>query len=470
MPHRIFLSYSHKDSEFADRLVRVLRELGADVWIDADILPGAEWSAVIQQEMAERGLMILIVSPRSMASRHVTTEWQYFYDHNKPILPVMLEPVGDLPYQLHRVQYANFYQRPYIEGLLELHAALRKLGVDVQPPPRETTVEGRDVAPLRGALAGEPELAQRSDWPPSRPSRDPFKGWQRLRDIPERVTGEQLGEYVLKERLNHGSTSEVVLAQSVRYNRLVAIKWLQPQFAGDPDLRERFRMYYEVTRRFDHPHVVRSYDYGIIAGAEIPFLVMPYLRGGSLADRLENTRLPVAEVVPIVEQIASALEYAHRSGILHGNLKPSHVLFDRMGRVYVTDLGFGAIFGGSRLDGDNVVYASPEQIRNDPLEPTSDVYVLGLIAFEMLIGHTPYMTDSQEDYRDSQLRKPLPSVADLQSDLPRAMQAVLSRATRKVAGERYSRPGMMADALRQATLARTGPLLSAPTDGRAGRR
>ncbi len=459
MPHRIFVSYSHKDSEFATRLVRSLRALGADVWIDADILPGEEWSAVIQAELAQRGLMILIVSPRSMASRHVTTEWQYFFDLDKPILPVLLEPAGELSYQIHRVQYANFYRRPYIEGLLELHAALRDHGVDLQPPPRETTVEGRDVAPLRDESPfGDPKLARRSEWPPAPPFRDPFKGWKRLRDIPDRLVGRRLGEYVLKERLNQGGTSEVVLAESVTHKRLVAIKWLKPQFARDPELRERFRMYYEVTRRFDHPNVVRSYDYGQIAGVDIPFIVMPYLSKGNLADRLEGGRLPVSDVLTIVEQVAGALDYAHRFGVLHGNLKPSHILFDRKGRAFVADLGFRAIFGGSPVEGDSAIYTTPEQVRHEPLEPTSDVYTLGLITFEMLVGHPPFLNDSDEEYRNSQLYKSLPCLSDLQTDLPRAMHAVLCRATRKVPAERYSRPGLMADALRQASLARTGLL------------
>ena len=438
--HSIFISYSHHDQEFALRLKRSLTELGADVWMDTDILLGEDWSQAVEEQLKQRGLMVLILSPDAIESRHVTAEWHDFYDNNKPIIPVMWRQ-SKPSYQLHRVRYVPFCDVSYEAGLREVHAALRGHGFDLQPPPRETTVVGRDVPPIH---------EEQAEWPPREVPIEPRKGWQRRRDVPKVITGEHLGSYELRTSLATGSMSEICLAHVKRFDRLVAIKWLKPDLATDEVMRQRFRLFYEVNAGFRDPRVLPVYDYGVIARANLPFMVMAYKAGGSLADRLEQGWLSIAEASDLVTHVAAALDYASARGVLHGNLRPSHILLDNQGRAAVAELGFGAIFGDSMQVDPPVVYASPEQLRGQPLCAASDVYVLGLILFEALTGHKPYNLDALDEYRDSQLHAPLPPLAHFRPELKGRLQTVLETATRKYPAERYPSARAMAQAFHQA--------------------
>ena len=438
--HSIFISYSHKDQVFALRLKRALTELGADVWMDTDILLGEDWSKAVEEQLKQRGLMILILSPDAKKSKHVTAEWQDFYDHDKAIIPVMWRQV-DPSYQLHRVRYVPFGDVSFEEGLRQVHAALRGHGFDLQPPPRETTVVGRDVPPIH---------EEQAEWPPREVPIEPRTGWQRRREFPKVLTGERLGSYELRTSLATGSMSEISLAHVKRFDRLVAIKWLKPSLATDEVMRQRFRLFYEVNAGFRDPRILPVYDYGVITRANIPFMVMAYKEGGSLADRLEQGWLSVAEASDLMTHVAAALDYASARGVLHGNLRPSHILLDSQGRAAVAELGFSAIFGDSMQVDPPVLYASPEQLRGQPLSAASDVYALGLILFEALAGRKPFDLTSLDAYRDSQLHAPLPSLAHYRPELKGRLQTVLETATRKHPTERYASARAMAQAFHQA--------------------
>lgn len=438
--HAIFISYSHYDQVFALRLKRSLTELGADVWMDTDIPPGMDWSEAVGEQLAQRGLMVLIVSPDAIKSKHVTAEWQTFYDNDKPILPVMWRQ-AKTSYQLHRLRYVPFFNCPYDQGLRELHRALRGYGLDLQLPPREMTVVGRDVPPIH---------EEQREWPPRETPIEPRLGWRRRRGIPEVLVGERLGKYELRATLAKGSMSEICLARVSSFDRLVAIKWLKYEFASDAAMRERFRLFYEVNAGFNHPQILPVYDYGLIPRVNIPFIAMAYRQGGSLADRLGQGRLSVSEATNLMTHVAAALDYAGARGVIHGRLSPSHILLDRQGRASVAELGFSAIFGDSAMVTPSVVYASPEQLRGQPLSAASDVYVLGLIMFEALTGRYPFEADSLDDYRDRQLHATLPSLARIRPELKGRLQSVLETATRKNPAERYPHTRALAEAYHQA--------------------
>lgn len=145
------MSYSRVDKVFALRLTTVLAALGADVWLDIQrIQPGDDWSAEIQDALYDAELMLLILSPDSMHSKNVMDEWVHFLAENKPIVPVLYRPAR-IHYRLNRLQRVDFHNQPFEQALHALHAALRGHGFDLQPPPQEGTIDGRDMTPEDGA-------------------------------------------------------------------------------------------------------------------------------------------------------------------------------------------------------------------------------------------------------------------------------------------------------------------------------
>lgn len=137
---RVFISYSRQDESFARRLAEALSDMGADVWIDIEDIPaGMKWSSAIQQGLDEGELLIVLISPDSMASRNVEDEWQYYIDHAKPVVPVLLEPAR-IHFQLNRLQYIDFHVQPFDIAINKLYAELRRKGLSLTPPvpPSET--------------------------------------------------------------------------------------------------------------------------------------------------------------------------------------------------------------------------------------------------------------------------------------------------------------------------------------------
>lgn len=187
---RIFISYSRTDEDFARRLATSLSEMGADVWIDIEDIPaGLKWSSAIQEGLDSADLMIVIVSPESMASRNVEDEWQYYLDQRKQIIPVLLKPAR-VHFQLNRIQYIDFMNDSYERALVKLHTELRRKGVHLQlpttapptsaappiSPPQSTTPHPLHVSPEQiGAQYPQPQTQ-----PPAPRSRPASSGGSRL--------------------------------------------------------------------------------------------------------------------------------------------------------------------------------------------------------------------------------------------------------------------------------------------------
>jgi hypothetical protein len=135
MTTHLFISYSHHDSIFARRLATALSELGADVWLDVEDIPaGMKWSTAIQQGLQRADVMLVVISPQSMASKHVEDEWQYFLDMNKPVIPLLWTP-AELHFQLSRIQRIDFHRQSYNTALLQLLTEIQRLGCEIDIPP-----------------------------------------------------------------------------------------------------------------------------------------------------------------------------------------------------------------------------------------------------------------------------------------------------------------------------------------------
>src|SRR3954469_8353818 len=203
--------------------------------------------------------------------------------------------------------------------------------------------------------------------------------------------------YLLERELGAGGMATVFLAHDPRHNRKVAIKVMHPDLAMLFGPR-RFLAEIETTANLQHPHILPLFDSGQVANTV--FYVMPYLQGESLRARITREKqLPLADAIRIGSEIASGLDYAHRNGVIHRDIKPDNVLFHD-GRALIADFGIALAWNGS--DGGNRItrsgvslgtpqYMSPEQASGQTnLDGRSDVYALGVVLYEMLAGHPPF--------------------------------------------------------------------------------
>jgi serine/threonine-protein kinase len=225
--------------------------------------------------------------------------------------------------------------------------------------------------------------------------------------------------------------------------REVAVKVLPPQFAHDPTFVGRFQREARTVARLDHLHIVPIYDVGV--ENDQPYLVMRLLTGGSLHDRLAREgALSPAQILPILNHIADALDEAHAQGIIHRDLKPSNILFDRRGAAFVSDFGIAKVMASATAyTGTGIIgtpeYMSPEQARAmKELDPRSDVYSLAVMVFEMLTGQLPYKADTPMGLAMAHVLEPVPSLRQVNPGVSKAVDAVVQRALAKEPPQRYA--------------------------------
>lgn len=240
----------------------------------------------------------------------------------------------------------------------------------------------------------------------------------------------------------------VYLAHDPHFNRDVAIKVLPPQFMHDPMFLTRFKREAQTIAALEHEAIVPVHDFGEADGQ--PFLVMRYLSGGSLVERIARGALPVAEASTIVQRIGLALDEAHGKGIIHRDLKPGNILFDHHGNAFLSDFGIVKLaestttFTGSNIIG-TPAYMSPEQARGDAnLDRRSDVYALGAILFEMLSGQQPYQADTPMGMAVKHITEPVPRITSVKQDIPTAYEAIIMQAMDKNPDKRFATAGEFA--------------------------
>ncbi len=206
----------------------------------------------------------------------------------------------------------------------------------------------------------------------------------------------QIGRYQLEGESIRGGMGEVFAARDPRMQRRVAIKLLRADLCADPSARARFEHEAVAAARLEHPAIVPIYDIG--EHEDRLYLVMRWLGGGSLADRLEDAAMQIRDAAAITRRIADALDAAHAQEVVHRDVKPANILFDDEGQAHLSDFGVAAIARDDGTGGRQIVgtprYMSPEQAQGFSLDGRSDVYALGLVAYAMLAGAPPFDGDS----------------------------------------------------------------------------
>jgi serine/threonine protein kinase len=275
------------------------------------------------------------------------------------------------------------------------------------------------------------------------------------------LVGRQLDEYRLEELLGHGGMAQVYRGVDVRLNRPVAIKVIDTPFRADADYLMRFEREAQAIARLEHPHIVRLYRYGDADG--LLYMAMQYVDGADLGWILEDYRntspgagpslIETEEAVRITREVCEALDYAHRQGVIHRDVKPANIMLTKEGTAILTDFGLallteagtrGLIFGSPH-------YIAPEQaISSANVVPQSDIYAVGVILYEMFTGQLPFEAEDPLDIAMLHMTERPRPPRELRPDLSPEVEAVILKAMAQDPEARYATGCALADALEQA--------------------
>jgi eukaryotic-like serine/threonine-protein kinase len=272
------------------------------------------------------------------------------------------------------------------------------------------------------------------------------------------VPGQQVREYILESRIGEGGMAEVWLARHAHLDKRVALKILRNHPGTADAFRERFLSEARAMATLQHPNLLSASDFFFEEGTY--FLVLPYIDGGNLEDRLNRLQgpLPIPEALVIAQQVLAALDYAHQKGIIHRDVKPGNILLDKHGQTFLSDFGIALMIGEDRRTrtGTSVGtphYMSPEQImRPRTMDHRADVYSFGCVLYEMLTGRAPFELEEEEGdpdliIKNAHLQGIVTPPASINDSIPPGLNGIVMRAMSKDPGQRFQGCGEFARAL-----------------------
>src|SRR3954449_798854 len=270
------------------------------------------------------------------------------------------------------------------------------------------------------------------------------------------MTTEQLfaDRYKLDRRLGVGGMATVQLAFDTRLERNVAVKLLAEHLAEDASFVSRFRREALAAARLVHPNIVQVFDFGTDRHSGRQFIVMEYVDGNSCAELLRDRgAMAPRDAVDILTQACRGLDYAHRNGVVHRDVKPGNLLVNTDGVVKLADFGIAKAAEQSDITKVGSVlgtaaYLSPEQARGEPAGPASDIFALGVVSYQLLAGRLPYEAASLTDLARLQETSPPPRLSDEVRDVPPTLAAAVLRALSGDPAARYPDAAAMEKALR----------------------
>jgi hypothetical protein len=259
------------------------------------------------------------------------------------------------------------------------------------------------------------------------------------------------GRYKLEAKLGSGGMSTVYLAKDGTLDRAVAVKVMHREMSEQPDQLERFRQEARAVAKLSHPNVVAVIDAGEDGGH--PYIVFEYVEGETLKQRIARLgALDTQEALAYAIEIARGLTVAHARNMVHRDIKPQNVLIDAEGRAKLTDFGISRQLEQDGMTATGRVlgttdYVAPEQAMGHPVDPRSDIYSLGVVLYEMLIGQVPFHADSQVGVAMKHVNEEMPDVQQRRPEVSAATALVVERATDKDPAQRYQQVGEMIDDL-----------------------
>ena len=278
------------------------------------------------------------------------------------------------------------------------------------------------------------------------------------------------GRFKLTEFIGEGGMSKVYRAVDLQTREIVAVKILKPEFSQDAQYINRFCHEAEAAGKMDHINIVRLLNVGM--DGDTRYLVYEYVDGQTLKDIiLQQGRIAQDPAVDVVVRILAALEHAHDHSVIHRDIKPQNVLIDQKGYIKVTDFGIARTVGHGTISQENMVlgtvyYSSPEQVSGKPVDARSDLYSVGIVLYEMLTGHLPFVGDTTTAIAMQHLAVEPPSVQQYAPETSKVMAAFIRKALRKNPADRFQSAREMAAALLMAQKGMLDPSwLPEPTPG-----
>jgi serine/threonine protein kinase len=269
------------------------------------------------------------------------------------------------------------------------------------------------------------------------------------------LLSQTLGNYQIQGRLGRGGMSTVYRARQITMQRDVAMKVMSAELAEDPQFIARFEREAQVIANLEHPRILPVHDYG--HQGEYVYMVMRLIEGESLHDRLLHGPLALPAAADLLDQIASALDYAHSRGVIHRDLKPNNILLDQFDNIYLMDFGIAKLMAAAQqLTATGMVmgtpaYMAPEQWRGEQVDARTDEYALGVILYEMVVGCQPFeASDTPFTLMYKHLNDAPPPPRDRIPDLPAEVERVILKALAKDLSERYQSAGDLAEDFRAA--------------------
>src|SRR6266581_5525031 len=280
------------------------------------------------------------------------------------------------------------------------------------------------------------------------------------------LIGVTVGTCTLERVVGRGGMGAVFMAQQARPVRTVAVKVLIPPAGSEEDQEgvflARFQREADTVAKLEHKNILPIYEYdeAMVDQEHLAYLVMPFIRGGTLRVRIDEMKrsgshFDLGLVASYISQVADALSYAHSLGVVHRDIKPGNLLFHLDGRLLLSDFGIVRLkampaltTAGSFLG--TAEYASPEQVSAAELDPRSDIYSLGIILFELLTLHVPFTGPNPFAVMSKQLSEPVPSIRNIRPDLSPSIEFVVKKALAKNPKDRYQNAIEMADDLNAA--------------------
>jgi eukaryotic-like serine/threonine-protein kinase len=268
------------------------------------------------------------------------------------------------------------------------------------------------------------------------------------------------GRYELEGIVGRGGMAEVFRARDIRLDRIVAVKTLRDDLARDQTFQARFRREAQSAASLNHPSIVAVYDTGedMVGGTPVPYIVMEYVDGRTLRDLLRDDRRLLPErAAEITDGVLRALDYSHRNGIVHRDIKPGNVMLTRDGQIKVMDFGIARAVSDAQATMTQTAqvigtaqYLSPEQARGERVDARSDLYSSGCLLYELLVGRPPFTGDSPVAIAYQHVREePIPP-SRIDPEVPAWADAIVLKAMQKDPNDRYQTAGEMRNDIQRA--------------------